>query len=273
MDTVEECDEVIMLKGETVAQQGEGSESEAEATGEDMTEDIMDDIMEELAAEEEERGRVSCQLRELDRAQRQHARYAAQDAAATAAATAAADAAAASAGLLPTSPAALLDAKAAATGFGLSADESGMVLVATGDDIMEEEEAEELVIEELAFGASGHAMLQGISADTDAMAVARHAELQRIAADADDIARWASGFPPSEGMPAGFHTSKSATPSLPWADHYWVGPMEAAAARVKARPQSLGRDATWHDLLIIEAHVFPLLNSNALVWVSAMDPW
>jgi len=49
--------------------------------------------------------------------------------------------------------------------------------------------------------------------------------------------------------------------------------MEAAAARVKARPQSLGRDATWRDLLILEAHVFPLLSGDARVWVSAMDPW
>jgi len=74
-------------------------------------------------------------------------------------------------------------------------------------------------------------------------------------------------------MPDGYRTTKSLAPSLPWTDHYWVGPMDSAAARVKARPQSLGRDATWRDLLILEAHAFPLLNDNALVWVSAMDPW
>jgi len=57
------CDEVTMSKDETVAQQGEGSESEG-----DMTEDIIDDIMELLAYEEKERVRVR---RQLDRARRQ----------------------------------------------------------------------------------------------------------------------------------------------------------------------------------------------------------
>ena len=51
------------------------------------------------------------------------------------------------------------------------------------------------------------------------------------------------------------------------------GPQEAAAARVKARPCGLRRNATWHDLLILEAHVFPLLDGRALVWVEAMDEW
>jgi len=57
-------------------------------------------------------------------------------------------------------------------------------------------------------------MLQG-SADADAIAVAKKAELQRIAADADAIAVWASGFPPSDGMPDGYRTTKSLAPFLP----------------------------------------------------------
>ena len=52
-----------------------------------------------------------------------------------------------------------------------------------------------------------------------------------------------------------------------------MGPKEASAANVKARPRILRRDATWHDLLILEAHVFPLLDGRALVWVEAMDEW
>ena len=88
---------------------------------------------------------------------------------------------------------------------------------------------------------------------------------------ADALAHLASCCPPSEGMPDGFRTSKCLAPSLPWTDHWWAGPMEVAALRVLAQPQGRGHDGTWHDMLVLKAVMFPLLDGRALVWVQALD--
>ena len=116
------------------------------------------------------------------------------------------------------------------------------------DEIVEEREAEEEVFEE--------------NPGSWWRCKDREAGMRKMAADADAISVWASGFPMSEDMPDGFCTDPAAT--LPWKDHWWVGPMEAAGTMVKARP--LGRATA-----ILEAAVFSLVDGRALVYVSTFE--
>ena len=116
------------------------------------------------------------------------------------------------------------------------------------DDIVEEKEAEEEVFEE--------------NPGSWWRCKDREAGMRKMAADADAISVWASGFPMSEDMPDGFRTDPAAT--LPWKDHWWVGPMEEAGAMVKARPP--GRATA-----ILEAAVFSLVDGRALVYVSTFE--
>lgn len=142
------------------------------------------------------------------------------------------------------------------------------------EDIAVEEDAEESAPEDLTIEETP--LMQQIWAcalTSEELASGEYdAELHWIWSNVDAIAVLACGCPRSEGMPDGFHTTKSLAPTLPWTDHWWVGPMEEAAARVKAQPQGLRCNGTWHHLRVVEANVFSLRDGRALVLVEALDP-